>query len=117
MLQKAVLVVDDEEQLLEILTWELEDLNCKVKTISSVQKAKDLLIENKFDLVLSDIKMPDGDGFELLKHVQEKNINVQVVLISGFSQYEVADLKKAGALALVSKPIDMDKLKAIIESV
>lgn len=106
-----VLIVDDEEDLAEIIQEELQDYGFHVELATSGNSAFQKVQESAFDLVISDIKMPDGDGCELLENIRKLHPSSPVVmLMTGFSQYSEDDLIARGAAALLEKPIDVESI-------
>lgn len=106
---KVVLVVDDEEMLTELVKMrielEREDLN--ILTASNGHDAFNIVQSQKVDFVLSDIRMPDGDGVKLLENIKQYNPKIPVVcLVTGYAEVEIETLKKKGAIDVLSKPIN-----------
>lgn len=110
-----ILVVDDEVALAETLEDLLVFHGYDVKIADNGITAQSLLIENKFDLVISDIRMPIMDGMQLLQHINEKHRGTPVILISGFSDYDEKSASEKGAKGLVSKPMDIESLVKLVE--
>lgn len=114
-----VLVVDDDGDLREILVSNLDLEGFTVYEAAGGIAALQFLKENKIDFVLSDIRMPAGDGMELLREIRKIDPNIPVVcLITGFSDSTKEDVLKLGGIDLLGKPPDMDLIyKYIRESV
>lgn len=114
-----VLVVDDDGDLREILVSNLDLEGFTVFEAEGGRAALTFLKEHKIDFVLSDIRMPAGDGIELLKEIRKIDPNIPVVcLITGFSDSTKEDVLKLGGIDLLGKPPDMDLIyKYIRESV
>ena len=107
----CLLVVDDEEDLADIVAEELEDYGFKVKTAYSGREALEVVKSQPIDYVVSDIKMPNGDGKELLSSIRSRDPAVPVVLLmTGFSEVSEDEVVNAGATALLNKPIDIEAL-------
>jgi CheY-like chemotaxis protein len=87
--KNKILVVDDEEALRVVLSTELEGEGYQVSSAVDGQTAINVLTTNEFDLILLDIKMPNVDGFEVLKFVKDRWPKTKVVMLTGF-----ADLKR-----------------------
>lgn len=112
---EKILVIDDEKSILDLLTVVFKKEGYRVKTSLSAKKALELIDKEKFNLILSDIKLPELSGFEILKHVKEKNPDIPVVMITAYGNVKQAvEALKAGALDYVVKPFDVDELKIII---
>lgn len=110
-----ILVVDDELALAETLKDLLVFHGYEVEIATNGVLAKDLLDKNKFDLVISDIRMPMMDGMQLLQHINQNHRGVPVILISGFSDYDEKTASEKGARGLVSKPMDIENLIKIVK--
>jgi EAL domain-containing protein (putative c-di-GMP-specific phosphodiesterase class I) len=106
-----VLVVEDDPALLEIYAELLVDAGYAVKTALSGVAAMELLRDHDFDVVLSDIVMPDANGLELLRAVRRHDLDVPVILITGLPSVETAvEALELGALRYLIKPISESKL-------
>ena len=88
--KNRILVVDDEDALRTVLSSELEGEGYKVASAADGSEAIEILKKEGFDLILLDIKMPNVDGFEVLKFVKENHPDTKVIMLTGF-----ADLKNA----------------------
>jgi CheY-like chemotaxis protein len=109
--KKTVLVVDDEEDLREILSLELSDAGYNVLCAVNGTEAFNLVKSQAIDLVLSDVRMPNGDGIELLKNVKKYNSQrPAILLMSGFSDVTPEEACNFGAEALFNKPINFHRL-------
>jgi CheY-like chemotaxis protein len=110
--KKVILVVDDEPELRDIISDECRLAGHEVYEAENAEKALLVFQKHKIDLVLSDVRMPGGDGVALLKGIKSQ-ITTQklprIFMMSGFSDYSEEDLKKLGAEALVNKPFDVLK--------
>ncbi|HAV24089.1 MAG: hypothetical protein A2X67_09550 [Ignavibacteria bacterium GWA2_55_11] len=116
--KNRILVVDDEEALRTVLSSELEGEGYSVRSAADGQEAITQLTGTEFDLVLLDIKMPNVDGFEVLKFVKERHPKTKVVMLTGFADLKNAiESKKLGAEDFVSKPYDLVDLLTTVERV
>ncbi|HVN49144.1 MAG TPA: response regulator [Bacteroidota bacterium] len=116
--KNRILVVDDEEALRMVLSSELEGEGYKVSNAADGQEAINTLTSNEFDLVLLDIKMPNVDGFEVLKYIKERWPKTKVVMLTGFADLKNAiESKKLGAEDFISKPYDLVDLLTTVERV
>jgi CheY-like chemotaxis protein len=96
--KNRILVVDDEEALRVVLSAELEGEGYQVTSAADGQEAINILTTKEFDLILLDIKMPNVDGFEVLKFVKERWPQTKVVMLTGFADLKNAiESKKLGA--------------------
>jgi len=112
-----VLVVDDEPDIRELLELTLVKMGLGVASAGSVTEAKDLLRDRRFDLCLTDMRLPDGEGLELVQHIASLGIDLPVAVITahGNTENAVAALK-AGAFDYVSKPVGLEQLRAMVRS-
>ncbi len=116
--KSRILVVDDEEALRTVLSTELTSEGYEVSTAADGGEAIDLVKDNNYDLVLLDIKMPNVDGFEVLKYVKENKPDMKVIMLTGFADLKNAiESKRLGAEDFVSKPYDLVDLLTTIERV
>lgn len=108
---KTLLVVDDEADLRDIVASELEFMGSRVLQAENIKSAEKLLLENKIDLVVSDIRMPGGTGVDLLNFIKHKNVmSPPIILITGFADITLEDALDKGAEALMNKPFKLDEL-------
>ena len=112
-----VLLVDDEPDILELLELALIRMGLEVGRAGGVRAACQQLDSSRFDLCLSDMRMPDGEGLELVRYIAERNLDVPVAVITahGNTENAVAALK-AGAFDYLSKPVSLDQLRALVKS-
>jgi len=111
-----VLVVDDEENIREVLSNYLESMNYDVQTAEDGQDALDKYQKGEFDLIISDLLMPNVDGLELLKRVRDMDKDVIFLMITGYPSIETAvDAIKKGAYDYITKPFHMEDVKLRIE--
>jgi two-component system, NtrC family, response regulator AtoC len=103
--QPSVLIVDDNAELSQLVAVLLEESGMSTRRVSSGEQALHALEEAYFDLVLSDVKMPEMDGLELLERMRADYPEIPVVLLTGFGTVEMAvQAMRAGAASFVVKP-------------
>jgi two-component system response regulator PilR (NtrC family) len=113
--QPRVLIVDDEPDLCELLTITLQRMQLGTRTALTVEAARRLLQAESFDLCLTDMRLPDGDGLELIDWMQKHTPMVPVAVITAHGNMEIAvRALKAGAFDFVSKPLDLAGLRKIV---
>ncbi len=114
---RTVLIVDDEEDILELLELTLLKMGLDVERASSVKEAIKKVKENSFDLCLTDMRLPDGDGLEVLKYISENDQDLPVAVITahGNTENAVAALK-AGAFDYLAKPVSLEQLRTLVKS-
>lgn len=112
-----VLVVDDEPDIRELLELTLVKMGLGVDVAGSILEAKDRLKDRRFDLCLTDMRLPDGEGLELVRHIAGLSADLPVAVITahGSAENAVAALK-AGAFDYVSKPVGLEQLRSIVRS-
>ena len=114
--QPKVLVIDDEPDLLELLELTLSRMGLDTTRAQSVAEAIRTLDSQPFDLCLTDMRLPDGEGLRVVEHITEKGLDVPVAVITAFGSAEnaVAALK-AGAFDYLAKPVALEQLRALVK--
>src|SRR6202021_2846175 len=113
----AVLVVDDEPDLCELLSITLERMDLSPRTANGVGMAQRMLKTEQFDLCLTDMQLPDGNGLELVEWMQQYTPSVPVAVITAHGSMETAvRALKLGAFDFVSKPLDLAGLRKLVAS-
>jgi two-component system response regulator PilR (NtrC family) len=113
--QPVVLVVDDEPDLLELVSLTLGRMNMRTRTAPDLGSARRLLRSERFDLCLTDMRLPDGDGLDLVAWIQENRAAVPVAVITAHGNVESAvRALKLGAFDFVSKPLDLSVLRKLV---
>lgn len=111
-MKSRILVVDDEESIREFLEIMLRKEGYEVTCVEDGQKAIDILKKKSFDLVISDLQMPNVTGIELLKHTKETYPTVLFMLITAFGTTESAvEAMKMGAYDYITKPFKIDEVR------
>ncbi len=117
MSQPRALVIDDEPDICELLSLTLGRMKIDTESAGDVGGAKDLLGSQQFDLCLTDMRLPDGDGLELVEWMQVHTPNVPVAVITAHGNIETAvQALKLGAFDFISKPLDLNHLRNIVEN-
>jgi two-component system response regulator PilR (NtrC family) len=110
-----VLIIDDEPDIRELLSMTLSRMNLDCETVGTIAQAHDLLNDGDFDLCLTDMRLPDGNGIELVRHIQEHHPELPVAVITAFGSVDTAvEALKAGAFDFVSKPVQLDELRQLV---
>lgn len=113
-----VLVVDDEESIRVTLGDDLEEVGHRVTALGNGQEALDVLGEKRFDVVISDLRMPGADGMAVLKATRERNRSTEVILITAYGTVESAvDAMRHGAYHYVLKPFMNDEILLLVARV
>ena len=115
--RKSVLIVDDEADIRELLVLTLSRMGVDADAASTLQEAQAALLARPYDLCLTDMRLPDGDGLMVLRHIAEHHGNTPVAVITAFGSTEnaVAALK-AGAFDYLPKPIKLEQLRPLVMS-
>ncbi len=113
----SVIVADDVEGIQDLVGHWLEEVGHSVACVSTGQAAKQLLRKRHFDLVITDVLMPDGDGLELILELKQSQPGVRILAISGGGRHMQASdclkmAKNLGAHALLFKPFNREQLVA-----
>ena len=112
----SLLLVDDDRQVLESMADWLRDQNYEVREASGCQEAFTQLEEYAFDLVLADIRLRDGDGFDVLTRCRQSYPNASVILLTGYGTVETGiEAIRAGAFDLLTKPLIDQELQMAID--
>ena len=117
MSKPLALVIDDEPDICELLTLTLGRMDIATTVAEDVRSAKAQLSKQRFDLCLTDMRLPDGDGLELVEWMQTHSAGVPVAVITAHGNVETAvQALKLGAFDFISKPLDLQNLRNIVES-
>ena len=112
---KRILIVDDEEELRKALVFEFKRKGCFVLEAASGNEAYALAEKENFDVVITDVRMPNGTGVELLEKMKKICPGLPVILLmTGHADISEPEAIKKGAIGLVGKPIDRKKMFQLI---
>lgn len=112
-----VLVVDDEPDILELLELALVRMGLQVDRAGNVREAIQQLNSQSYDLCLTDMRLPDGNGLEIVRHIAVHSVNVPVAVITAHGNVENAiSALKAGAFDYLSKPVALEQLRALVKA-
>ncbi len=112
-----VLVVDDEPDILELLELALLRMGLQVERAANVREALQQLDSKPYDLCLTDMRLSDGEGIEVVRHIVTRNMQVPVAVITAHGNMENAiSALKAGAFDYLSKPVALGQLRALIKA-
>ena len=115
MTKHVALIVDDEPDICELLELTLGRMDIQCHTAQNLDDALNLLHDNTFDLCLTDMRLPDGNGIELVKYIHQNSANTPVAMITAHGNMESAiEALKAGAFDFVSKPIELPVLRNLV---
>ncbi len=119
-MNRVICIVDDEEELVKNLKIEIQSLRpeWELHTFSDGLKALQMIMSGKVDLVLTDIAMPDMDGYELFWRVKDYDDKIPVIMMTGFGydpNHVLVRAKVDGLKDVIFKPFDVEKLVALID--
>ncbi|PCJ63377.1 MAG: response regulator [Planctomycetota bacterium] len=117
-MDKNILIVEDEESIRNLLVKIVATLDLVPDTASNGQEGYDLFTKNKYDLIITDMKMPVMNGRDMIKKIRddESGRNTPLIILSAYiSIVEVKDLLEVGATYFLNKPIEMDDLIEYIQ--
>src|SRR2546426_6875247 len=113
-----ILVVEDDPDIRKILEIFLTEKRFQVKVTDGAPAALEMLDQEPIDVILSDVRMPDMSGLELLRHLKERDPDIQLVLMSGYSSVtDAVEAIQLVAADYVEKPIDFRRLERVLQSV
>lgn len=116
-MKSRILVVDDEESIREFLEIMLKKEGYEVNLAEDGAQAKDMLTKRSFDMVISDLQMPNMNGLELLKYVKDSNPDTVFMMITAFGTTETAvEAMKIGAYDYITKPFKIDEVRLNINN-
>jgi DNA-binding NtrC family response regulator len=114
-MKKKALVIDDDSATLDLLKFQLQSENFYVITAENGKKGLEFVAEMNFDIILTDLNLPDINGIEMVKKTKKISPNTEIIMITGDGSIEKAvEAAKAGAFHYVEKPIDFDELILLI---
>lgn len=116
MIKPSILIVDDDEVLRETLSDVLKKGAYEVYSAGSGEETFSIIRKNIIDLVLLDMRLPDGDGLDVLKKIKEFDTDISVIIMTAYSDVQTAvSAMKSGAFHYINKPFELEELKLLIE--
>ena len=117
MTRPLALIVDDEPDIRELLALTLARMDVDTEQAGNLAEAYARLAKGSYQLCLADMRLPDGDGIELVRHISEKHPQLPVAMITAHGNMETAiEALKAGAFDFVSKPVDLPMLRSLVQT-
>ena len=115
--KSKVLVIDDEPDIRELLLLTLTRMGLLCDVAASFQEGISYIDKNTYFLVLTDMRLPDGDGYDVVQYIQKNKPQIPIAVITAYGSVESAvNTLKAGAFDYVSKPVDLFVLKALVNT-
>ncbi len=117
MSQYKALIVDDEPDIRELLDLTLSRMDIETFTAANLDSAHVSLQQENFDLCITDMNLPDGNGIDLVKYMQANHPSIPVAVLTAYGSMETAiSALKAGAFDFVSKPVDLQRLRDLVNT-
>ncbi len=115
MTRQKALIVDDEPDIRELLEITLGRMKLDTRSARNVKEAREWLAKEPFDLCLTDMRLPDGTGLELVQHILQRHPQVPVAMITAYGSLDTAiNALKAGAFDFLTKPVDLGRLRELV---
>ncbi|WP_191486218.1 sigma-54-dependent transcriptional regulator [Pseudomonas sp. FEN] len=115
--RQKILIVDDEPDIRELLEITLGRMKLDTSSARNVEQARKMLAQEDFDLCLTDMRLPDGTGLELVQHIQQRYPQVPVAMITAYGSLDTAiNALKSGAFDFLTKPVDLARLRELVSS-
>lgn len=116
-MKRVVLLVDDEPDILELLDITLSRMGLSCLRAENIEIARQQLNKHSPDLCLTDMRLPDGNGLDLVKYVQQHFQSTPIAVITAHGNVDIAiESMKAGAFDFLSKPIDLERLRTLVST-
>lgn len=115
MTRQRALIVDDEPDIRELLEITLGRMKLDTRSARNVKEAREWLAKEPFDLCLTDMRLPDGTGLDLVQHILQRHPHVPVAMITAYGSLDTAiNALKAGAFDFLTKPVDLTRLRELV---
>jgi two-component system response regulator PilR (NtrC family) len=116
-MKASALIVDDEADIRELVEITLSRMGLKTASAANLAEATARLAEREYDLCITDMRLPDGNGISLVGHIQKAHPNMPVAVITAYGNAQAAvESLKAGAFDFVSKPVDIGVLRKLVDT-
>ncbi len=114
-IRQRALIVDDEPDIRELLEITLGRMKLDTRSARNVKEAREWLAREPFDLCLTDMRLPDGSGMDLVQYIQQRHPQVPVAMITAYGSLDTAvNALKAGAFDFLTKPVDLNRLRELV---
>jgi DNA-binding NtrC family response regulator len=115
--KRRIVVIDDNQEFLSSLCQRLEERDNEVHAFSNIKDSTEFLSYNPVDLVITDLKMPDGDGLSLIDQLHSRFPNLPVIMISAYATDELLErIRKSGVQKFMPKPLDFSELEIVVKA-
>lgn len=116
--RRRIALIDDNEEFLQTLSHRLEEHDNIVYTFKTVKETMCFLDDHAVDLVITDLKMPDGDGLSLIEYLRRMYPQLPVVMVSAYATEEIVrKIQRVGVNRFFAKPINFNELDSVVESI
>jgi DNA-binding NtrC family response regulator len=112
--KKSILIVDDEEDLSELLVDHFKMSDFNVFQAPDIHQAYELFKLNPIDVVLTDMRMPQGSGIELTEKIRKENQKIPIFILTGFADINKEESIQRRVTDMISKPFDLDQLLSVV---
>ncbi|MBD9485380.1 sigma-54-dependent Fis family transcriptional regulator [Pseudomonas sp. PDM14] len=113
--RQRALIVDDEPDIRELLEITLGRMKLDTRSARNVKEAREWLAREPFDLCLTDMRLPDGTGLDIVQHIQQRYPQVPVAMITAYGSLDTAiNALKTGAFDFLTKPVDLGRLRELV---
>ena len=117
MTDKTALVIDDEPDIRELLEITLGRMQIDTQSVATISEAKSLLAKREFSFCLTDMKLPDGNGLDIVEYIQQHRPRMPVAVITAHGNVDIAiESMKAGAFDFISKPVELGTLRKLVNT-
>lgn len=117
MTRQSVLIIDDEPDILELLEITLLRMGLETFTAGNAQEAYAALQARPYSLCLTDMRLPDGNGLDIISHAQQHHPHMPIAMITAYGCIDTAtSALKAGAFDYITKPMDLQRLRELVQS-
>jgi len=114
-MNNKILVIDDEPDIRQLLSITLSRMGLTAYCAENVEQAYENLKQHTFQLCITDLRLPDGSGLEIVKHITKKHARTPVIVITAHGSMDIAiDAMKLGAFDFINKPVDLQNLRQLI---
>ncbi|MEA2103293.1 MAG: response regulator [Candidatus Cloacimonadota bacterium] len=117
---RTILIVDDDKDFLEYLVYALKQINLNILSVDNGFDALQKLREEKIDAVLTDIAMPDMDGYELYTQIRNFNDDIPIIMMTGFGydpNHVLVKARQDGLHNILFKPFEIEDLQEILNNI
>ena len=114
-MRKKILIVDDEPEIREIVGFGLSLEGYTVVEASGGKEAIEIIQKGGIDAIVSDVRMPRGDGISLAKELQKLEIDLPMILMTGYTSYDLSKVNEIGVREVFTKPFETNDLISVLE--